>query len=250
MGSGREKRRRTPVALATTVAVLALALGLAACGSGGGGEGGTVKLEGEPSGKLTISNWPLYIDPARKAPSPTSKRRPGSTSSTSKTSTTTPNSSARCSRCSNRANRAGAASSSSPTGWRTRCTNSATCRTSTSRASRTSRRTWCPRSGTRPSTRTATFSVPWQSGMGGLIVRTDLAPEVHSICDLFDSKYKGKVDFLSEMRETVPLVMTCAGREPRRSDRRRLDERDRKDQGRGANRARSAASPATTTRAT
>src|SRR5207247_4582930 len=30
------------------------------------------------------------------------------------------------------------------------------------------------------------FSVPWQSGMTGLIVNTDLAPDVHSICDLFD----------------------------------------------------------------
>ncbi len=46
-----------------------VALGLAACGSSGGGiEGGgsqeveTVKLEGKPSGSLTISNWPLYID--------------------------------------------------------------------------------------------------------------------------------------------------------------------------------------------
>ena len=42
------------------------------------------------------------------------------------------------------------------------------------------------------------FSVPWQSGMGGVIVRTDLAPEVRSVCDLFDPKYKGKVDILSE----------------------------------------------------
>ena len=43
-----------------------------------------------------------------------------------------------------RANPAAAASSSSPTGWRTRCTSSATCRTSTSRRCRTSRRTCSP----------------------------------------------------------------------------------------------------------
>ncbi len=49
-------------------AALALTLGLAACGGGGGiesGSGGkiaTVKLQGKPSGSLTISNWPLYID--------------------------------------------------------------------------------------------------------------------------------------------------------------------------------------------
>ena len=47
--------------------------------------------------------------------------------------------------------------------------------------------------------------------MTGLIVRTDLAPDVKSICDLFDPKYKGKVDMLTEMRDTVPLVMKCQG---------------------------------------
>jgi len=55
------------------------------------------------------------------------------------------------------------------------------------------------------------FAVPWQSGMTGLVVRTDLAPDVKSICDLFDPKYKGKVEMLTEMRDTVPLVMKCQG---------------------------------------
>jgi spermidine/putrescine transport system substrate-binding protein len=55
------------------------------------------------------------------------------------------------------------------------------------------------------------FSAPWQSGMTGLIVRKDLAPNVNSICDLFDPKYKGKVDMLTEIPDTVPLVMKCMG---------------------------------------
>jgi spermidine/putrescine transport system substrate-binding protein len=55
------------------------------------------------------------------------------------------------------------------------------------------------------------FSVPWQGGMTGLVVRTDLAPDVRSICDLFDPEYKGKVEMLTEMRDTVPLVMKCNG---------------------------------------
>ncbi len=55
------------------------------------------------------------------------------------------------------------------------------------------------------------FSVPWQSGMTGLVVRTDLAPDAHSICDLFKPQYKGKVEMLTEMRDTVPLVMKCMG---------------------------------------
>ncbi|MBS1862245.1 MAG: spermidine/putrescine ABC transporter substrate-binding protein [Actinobacteria bacterium] len=55
------------------------------------------------------------------------------------------------------------------------------------------------------------YTVPWQSGMTGLIVNKEKAPNVHSICDLFNPKYKGKVDFLNEVRETVPLVMKCEG---------------------------------------
>ena len=58
------------------------------------------------------------------------------------------------------------------------------------------------------------FSVPWQSGMTGLIVRKDLAPDVRSINDLFDPKYKGKVTVLSELRDTVPLVMKADGINP------------------------------------
>jgi spermidine/putrescine transport system substrate-binding protein len=40
---------------------------------------------------------------------------------------------------------------------------------------------------------------------------------VHSICDLFDPKYKGKVDLLNEVRETVPLVMKCEGVDPEKA---------------------------------
>ncbi|MGA7398284.1 MAG: spermidine/putrescine ABC transporter substrate-binding protein [Solirubrobacterales bacterium] len=55
------------------------------------------------------------------------------------------------------------------------------------------------------------YSVPWQSGMTGLVIRKDLAPDVKSINDLFDPQYKGKVTMLSEMRDTVPLVMAADG---------------------------------------
>ncbi len=55
------------------------------------------------------------------------------------------------------------------------------------------------------------FSMPWQTGLTGLTVRKDLAPDVTSICDLFDPQYAGKVEMLTEMRDTVPLVMKCMG---------------------------------------
>ena len=61
------------------------------------------------------------------------------------------------------------------------------------------------------------YSVPWQSGMTGLIVNTRLAPNVHSINDLFDPQYKGKVEMLTELRDTVPLVMKADGIDPNKA---------------------------------
>ena len=57
---------------------------------------------------------------------------------------------------------------------------------------------------------------------------------MHSVSDLFDPKYKGKVEMLTEMRDTVPLVMKCRRRRPRQGDRSRLAGRDRQDQGAAA----------------
>jgi spermidine/putrescine transport system substrate-binding protein len=61
---------------------------------------------------------------------------------------------------------------------------------------------------------TRAFSMPWQSGMTGLVVNKALAPDVQSINDLFDPQYKGKVEMLTELRDTVPLVMKADGIDP------------------------------------
>lgn len=58
------------------------------------------------------------------------------------------------------------------------------------------------------------FSIPWQSGMGGIWVDTSKAPEIKSMNDLFDPKYKGRVTMLSELRETVPLLLLAEGIDP------------------------------------
>jgi len=58
------------------------------------------------------------------------------------------------------------------------------------------------------------FSVPWQSGMTGLMVNTEMAPDVRSINDLFDPRYKGKVTVLTELRDTVPLLLKAEGIDP------------------------------------
>lgn len=58
------------------------------------------------------------------------------------------------------------------------------------------------------------YSLPWQGGMTGLVVNTAEAPDVDSISDIFDPKYKGKVTVLTELRDTVPLVMKSMGVDP------------------------------------
>lgn len=58
------------------------------------------------------------------------------------------------------------------------------------------------------------FSVPWQGGMTGIWVDTSKAPDIRSVNDLFDPKYKGKVTMLDELRETPPLVMLAEGVDP------------------------------------
>jgi spermidine/putrescine transport system substrate-binding protein len=58
------------------------------------------------------------------------------------------------------------------------------------------------------------YSVPWQSGFTGIIINTDLAPEIDSIEDLFDPKYEGKVTFIGDMYDDVSLVMKMQGVDP------------------------------------
>jgi spermidine/putrescine transport system substrate-binding protein len=58
------------------------------------------------------------------------------------------------------------------------------------------------------------FSIPWQGGQTGIFVDTNEAPEIDAVADLFDPKYKGKVTMLTELRDTVPLVLQSEGIDP------------------------------------
>src|ERR1700761_8042493 len=70
--AARRALGRRPLArVGPALMALAATVVLAACGGGieelpenygGSGGGDQVKVEGKPSGELTISNWPLYID--------------------------------------------------------------------------------------------------------------------------------------------------------------------------------------------
>jgi spermidine/putrescine transport system substrate-binding protein len=62
------------------------------------------------------------------------------------------------------------------------------------------------------------YSVPWQSGLTGIIYRKDkVKREPRSIDDLFDPDYKGKVTMLTEMRDTVGLVAASMGFDPEKA---------------------------------
>ena len=62
------------------------------------------------------------------------------------------------------------------------------------------------------------FSMPWQSGMTGIIYRKDKVKRPpKSVEDLFDPAYKGKVTMLTEMRDTVGLVTAWQGGDPEKA---------------------------------
>ncbi|HET8565909.1 MAG TPA: spermidine/putrescine ABC transporter substrate-binding protein, partial [Solirubrobacterales bacterium] len=201
------------------VALAALALGLAACGGGGGGgiEGGggeeaeTVKLEGKPSGSLTISNWPLYID---KNTVPDFEKATGVSVKYIEDVNENDGFFAKMQPLLAKGE-SGGRSLFIVTDWMAAKMRELGYLQNLDKSGIPNVEKNLSKSLRHPSfDPNREFSVPWQSGMGGLLVRTDLAPEVRSICDLFNPKYKGKVDFLNEVIETVPLVMACEGIDP------------------------------------
>jgi spermidine/putrescine transport system substrate-binding protein len=210
------RKRVAGVAAAVAVA----ALGLAACGGGngggiegGGGEGNveTVKVEGKPSGSLTISNWPLYID---ENTVPDFEKATGLSVKYIEDVNENDGFFAKMQPLLAKGESGGRsvfvvtdwmAAKMRELGFLQNLDKSGIPNVEKNLLDSLRHPSFDP---------DREFSVPWQSGMGGLIVRTDLAPEIKSICDLFDPKYKGKVDFLAEVIETVPLVMSCEGIDP------------------------------------
>jgi spermidine/putrescine transport system substrate-binding protein len=63
------------------------------------------------------------------------------------------------------------------------------------------------------------YSLPWQSGLTGIGYNPDKAGEVTSVQQLLeDPKLKGKVTFLSEMPDTMGLMMQLDGADPTKVD--------------------------------
>jgi spermidine/putrescine transport system substrate-binding protein len=67
----------------------------------------------------------------------------------------------------------------------------------------------------RPFDKNDEFAVPWQSGLTGLAYNGNVTGELRTIDELFTrADLKGKVTALSEMRDTVGLVLQSLGHDP------------------------------------
>ncbi len=202
----------------TAIAVLIGALVLAACGGDGGGlEGGGNEGEvetaqgGEASGELTISNWPLYID---KKTVPNFEEETGVETkyiedindNTEFFGKLRPQLSQ---------GESGGRSIITPTDWMAeKMYDLGYVQNLDKEAIPNVTENKITSLQGRPLDPDDNYAVPWQSGMTGIIVRKDLAPDVTSINDLFDPQYAGKVTFLSDIHDTVPLVMKADGVDP------------------------------------
>lgn len=62
---------------------------------------------------------------------------------------------------------------------------------------------------------TGEYSLPWQVGMSGIAYNIDVTGrELTSTEDLFDPAFKGKIGMLTEMRDTIGLIMLGLGKDP------------------------------------
>ena len=205
--------------VAAAVAALAVALGLGACGGGSGGgiEGGgsteaaKVELEGKPSGSLTISNWPLYID---KQTVPDFEKATGISVNYVEDINSNEEYFNKMQPILAKGE-SGGRSMMVLADYEVTKMHELGYVQELDKSALPNVEKYLNKSLRHPSfDPERSFTVPWQSGMTGIIVNKELAPEIKSICDLFNPKYKGKIDFLNEVRETVPLVMKCEGVDP------------------------------------
>ncbi len=201
------------------IAVLVGTLGLAACGGDGGGlesSGDDAEVQtaqgGDASGELTISNWPLYID---KATIPNFEEETGVSTKYIEDINDNTEFFGKL-RPQLAQGESGGRSIITPTDWMAaRMYDLGYIQNLDKSAIPNVEKNLRADLQSPPFDPERSFSVPWQSGMTGIVVRKDLAPDITSINDLFDPKYEGKVTFLTDIHDTVPLVMKADGIDPK-----------------------------------
>jgi spermidine/putrescine transport system substrate-binding protein len=217
--SGIERTRagRGKTALAAVIAALALALGLAACGGttgGGNDEDVSVAESGAVEGSLTISNWPGYIDPGPKGTVAEFEKETGVKldyiEDVNDNNTFFGKMQPQLEQ-----GESGGRSIFVVTDWMAKqMFDLGYLQEIDPEDIPTVFETMVPSLKDVSFDPGRKFSIPWQSGMTGIWVDTAKAPEIKSVNDLFDPKYKGKVTFLEEMRDSVPLVLKGEGVDP------------------------------------
>jgi spermidine/putrescine transport system substrate-binding protein len=207
------------ITIATAGLIAALSLGACGGGEGGGGlesgSGDEVEIQtaegGEPSGELTISNWPLYID---KQTIPNFEKETGVTVEYIEDVNENTDFFGKL-RPQLAQGESGGRSIVVLTDWMAeKMYDLGYVQNLDKSALPNVEENLVPSLQSPSFDPERNYTVPWQSGMTGIIVRKDLAPDITSINDLFDPKYKGKVTMLTEMRDTVPLVMKADGIDP------------------------------------
>ena len=214
--TNRSRRWLRPLA---ALMVLATALFVAACGGGGGGiegDSGTVEVstaeaQGEPSGTLSISNWPFYID------NKTVPEFENATGINVKYTEDVNDNAEFFGKMQPLLSKgeSGGRDIMIVTDWMAnKMYQLGYLQDFDQEAVKPAKDNLVPSLQSPSFDPDRSFSLPWQSGMTGLVVNTADAPDIKSANDLFDSQYKGRVEMVSEMRDTVPIVMMADGIRP------------------------------------
>ena len=216
---GIVKSKSGRVTIAAMISAVALVLGLAACGGDSGSVGGahagtTVAQGGKPSGSVLISNWPGYVDPGSNGTIAQFDQQTG-LNTTYKEDINDNVVFFNKLKPQLDQGSSGGRSLFVVTDWMAkRMYDLGYLQQLNHDTLPTVFQNILPqfeKSQTDPGRK---FSIPWQGGQTGIWVDTSKAPEITSVAQLFDPKYKGKVTMLTEMRDTVPLVLQSMGKDP------------------------------------
>lgn len=211
----RQRRRTAVRAFSALLVLLAASITVSACGGSSGISGGekneatTAKAQGKASGKLTISNWPFYI---AEETVPDFEKATGVKTNYVEDYNSNEEFYGKIQPLLANGESGGRSLLAGPSpyivermirqGYAQKLEKSAIPAVEENLSSQFRNPSYDPGN---------QFSVPWQSGMMGIAVRKDLAPDIKSACDLFNPKYKGKVELFTEMRQTLGVIMKCMG---------------------------------------
>jgi spermidine/putrescine transport system substrate-binding protein len=204
--------------LAAAAATLAAAVALAACGGDDDGNGGSeapVAQGGKPTGEVTISNWPGYIDPGKNGTVAEFEKAygidvnyiedvTGNTQFFGKLQPLLANGDS------------GGRSLFVVTNWLAKQMYDLGYLEQLNHADlKTVFDNIAPQFLDDETDPGRKFSVPWQGGLTGIwVITSGEGNQIRSLKDLFDPKYKGRVTVLDEMRDSVPLIMQMQGADP------------------------------------